>query len=207
MPLENKQRHGLGSPSVTADGVQTPNAGLRSHKDVLAQEVIDAAMDSEVSPMKPKTSLMERTRQSMAFSQTDTLLPDPIIDLPRPQNLATQEVNGRQSTALNRSSSLVERTRRSISLLPASFHSKSSHPSHNRRQSRQYPTNQFETPKKQLEDLKETTPPDMLFSPQADYASVFKSRPKIATSPSVSPTLATTMEWDEGGGKDDVGSG
>ncbi|KAI4255092.1 MAG: hypothetical protein L6R42_006910, partial [Xanthoria sp. 1 TBL-2021] len=70
----------------------------------------------------------------------------------------------------------------------------------------QYPTNQFETPKKQLEGLKEMTPPDVLFSPEADYASVFKSRPKIATSPSLSPTLAKNMQWDKGGGEIDVGS-
>ncbi|KAI4269728.1 MAG: hypothetical protein LQ337_007110 [Flavoplaca oasis] len=206
-PLQNEQGLSLGCPSSTANRVQTPNTGLEIQEDVLAQQLIVAAINSEASPVKHKISLMERTRQSMAFSQKDTLLPDPTVDLPPPPELATQEPNGKQSTTLNRSSSLVERTRRSMSLLPASFHSNSSHPSHNRRQPRQYPTNQFETPKKQLEDLKETTPPDVLFSPEADYASVFKSRPKIATSPSLSPTLAKRMEWDEGGEKDDVGSG
>ncbi|KAL8896648.1 MAG: hypothetical protein Q9192_002970 [Flavoplaca navasiana] len=203
-PLQNEQGLSLGCPSSIADRVQTPSNSLNNQEEVLAQQIIAAAMNSEASPVKHKTSLMERTRQSMAFSQTDTLLPDPVVDLPPPQKLATEERNGKQ---LTQSSSLVERTRRSMSFLPASFHSKGSHPSHNRRQSRQYPTNQFDTPKKQLEDLEETTPPDVLFSPEADYASVFKSRPKIATSPSLSPTLAKRMEWDEGGDKDDVGSG
>ena len=207
MPLQNEQGLSLGCPSSIADRVQTPNNGFNNQEDILAQQIIAAAMNSEASPVKHKTSLIERTRQSMAFSQTDTLLPDPVVDLSPPQKFATQEPNGKQTTTLNRSSSLVERTSRSMSLLPPSFHSKSSHHSHNRRQSRQYPTNQFDTPMKQLEDLKETTPPDVLFSPEANYASVFKSRPKIATSPSLSPTLAKRMEWDESEKKVGVGSG
>ncbi|KAL8861977.1 MAG: hypothetical protein Q9198_010502, partial [Flavoplaca austrocitrina] len=162
-PLQNERGLSLGCPSSIADQVQTPNNGLDNQEDVLAQQIIAAAMNSEASPVKYKTSLIQRTRQSMAFSQTDTLLPDPVVDLPPPQKFATQEPNGKQTTTLNRSSSLVERTRRSMSLLPPSFHSKSSHHSHNRRQSRQYPTNQFDTPIQQLEDLKETTPPDVLF--------------------------------------------
>ncbi|KAI4088643.1 MAG: hypothetical protein LQ339_008691 [Xanthoria mediterranea] len=174
-----------------------------SHEDMLAQQIIAATMNSEASPVKPKISLMERTRQSMAFSQTDSLLPDPIFDPPPTHVLAMKAPDKNQYTTLNRSSSLVERTRRSMSLLPASLPSKGSHPSgHSRRQSRQYPTNQFETPKKQLEDLKEMTPPDVLFSPETDYASVFKSRPKIATSPSISPSLTKKGQWVEDGGED-----
>lgn len=60
--------------------------------------------------------------------------------------------------------------------------------------------------KKQLEDLEEMTPPDVLFSPEAD-ARVCKSRPKIATSLSLSPTLAKTMEWNEDGKGDNMDSG
>ncbi|KAI4225979.1 MAG: hypothetical protein L6R36_003515 [Xanthoria steineri] len=173
-----------------------------SQEDMLAQQIIAASMNSEASPVKAKVSLMERTRQSMAFSQTDSLLPDPIFDPPPTHVLAMKAQDKNQYTTLNRSSSLVERTRRSMSLLPASLPLKGSHPpGHSRRQSRQYPTDQFETPKKHLEDLKEMTPPDVLFSPEADYASVFKSRPKIATSPSLSPPLAKNGQWVEGGGE------
>ncbi|KAL8753530.1 MAG: hypothetical protein Q9199_004983 [Rusavskia elegans] len=191
--------------SSASDQGPTLDVHPNSLGDVLAQQIIAAAMNSEASAVKGKSSLMERTRQSMAFSQTDSLLPDPVIDKPPPHILATRASDENQRITLNRSSSLVERTRRSMSLLPASFPSKGFHHSvHNRRQSRQYPTNQFETPKKQLEGLKEMTPPDVLFSPEADYASVFKSRPKIATSPSLSPTLAKNMQCDEGRGEEDV---
>lgn len=207
-PMQNGNVYIQDWSSPASDQGPTLDVHPNSQGDVLAQQIIAAAMNSEASAVKRKTSLMERTRQSMAFSQTDSLLPDPVIDQPPPHILATKASDENQRISLNRLSSLVERTRRSMSLLPASFPSKSSHHSiHNRRQSRQYPTNQFETPKKQLEGLKEMTPPDVLFSPEADYASVFKSRPKIATSPSLSPTLAKNMQCDEGGGKEDVGSG
>ena len=195
-PMQNGNGYMQTHPWSSSDQVPVPVCDIHSasREDMLAQQIIAATMNSEASPVKPRISLMERTRQSMAFSQTDSLLPDPVLD-PRPTHvLAMKAPDENQSTALNRSSSLVERTRRSMSLLPASLSSKGSHPSgHSRRQSRQYPTNQFETPKKQLEDLKEMTPPDVLFSPEADYASVFKSRPKIATSPSLSPSLAKNM--------------
>ena len=84
---------------------------------------------------------------------------------------------------------LLERTRRSMSLLPAQ--PRDTRKSVNKhRKSKQFPTNQFETPRKQLpipEDLEDMTPPEKLFSQDADYASVFKSRPKIAMSPTASP--------------------
>lgn len=55
-----------------------------------------------------------------------------------------------------------------------------------------FPTNQFETPKKQhksiTNDVKSLTPPEELFGQEADYASVFKSRPKIGLSPTLSPS-------------------
>ncbi|KAL8993300.1 MAG: hypothetical protein Q9169_006449 [Polycauliona sp. 2 TL-2023] len=202
-PMCAGRRHTQDYP-LSGSGVSTmSDVGQRSQQDVLAQQIIASAMSNEVSPVKPKSSLTERTRQSMAFSPIDSLLPDPVAELQPLRNLQPRDSDENQPIALHRSSSLAERTRQSMSLLPTSFPSKSSHPSHNRRQSRQYPTNQFETPRKQLEDLKEMTPPDILFSPEADYASVFKSRPKIATSPSLSPTLAS---WHEGE-SEGVGSG
>ncbi|KAI4226798.1 MAG: hypothetical protein L6R40_008248 [Gallowayella cf. fulva] len=154
-------------------------------------QVIQSAVNEKRSPVQSKPSLVERTRQSMAFSPVDSLLPDTLnesIPLPTDEKKGLNEDVGIE---LDRSSSLLERTRRSMSLLPTAFPLNGRRTSvQNRRQSRQYPTNQFVTPKKQLEDVKEVTPPDVLFSPEADYASVFKSRPKIATSPNLSPTLA-----------------
>ncbi|KAL8809833.1 MAG: hypothetical protein Q9223_002082 [Gallowayella weberi] len=172
------------------------DARLITREDVLTQKVIISSLNAESSPIKRKASLMERTRESMAFSELDSLLPDTLVE---PTPLLSQERKHSdvdECVGLDRSSSLVERTRRSMSVLPTGLASKSSRPSiHNRRQSKQYPSNAFATPKKQLEDLEEITPPNVLISPEADYASVFKSRPKIAVSPNLSPTLAGGMQW------------
>ena len=48
--------------------------------------------------------------------------------------------------------------------------------------------NQFETPGRlRPEYLPTATPPEKLYGEEADYASVFKSRPKIKVSPVFSP--------------------
>ncbi len=150
-------------------------------------------MTTDPSPVKCKISLMERTRQSIAFARPEAFLPDPLdgSTLLQSSQKPTNPDTIIPSGTLARSASLLERTRRSISLLPAPKGPRKS--IYGRRESKQYPRNQFETPKKQLEDLAETTPPELLFSPDADYSSVFKSRPKIATSPKMEPALATAL--------------
>lgn len=188
--IQNYQRNS------TSNLVSSPESPTRQEA-VLAQQIFDATM-SGASTVKRQPSLMERTRQSMAFSRIDSLLPDPLIDPIPSMDQDANQTNEHRLDGLNGSFSLVERTRRSMSFLPTALPSQSSSASiHNRRQSKQYPTKQFETPKKQLENLTELTPPDVLFSPGADYASVFKSRPKIATSPGLSPILAGSLYWDD----------
>lgn len=93
---------------------------------------------------------------------------------------------------------LLERTRQSMSLLspqPTSRPRKSV-TSQLPRLSQQFPVNQFETPPRRTSSCGSvsdrsgaSTPRDELFSEDADYASVFKSRPRIATSPHCSPTV------------------
>ena len=91
---------------------------------------------------------------------------------------------------------LLQRTRQSMSLLPPqSTGPRQSINPRSSRQSQVFPINQFETPKKPLSDLADlaeptsgtVTPKEELYD--ADYASVFKSRPKIATSPVISPAV------------------
>jgi hypothetical protein len=93
---------------------------------------------------------------------------------------------------------LLERTRQSMSLLPnppsnpKAYRRSSAKPT---RFSEVFPVNQFETPGKAQTRQSgswspssgASTPRDKLFSEEADYASVFKSRPRIAVSPSLSP--------------------
>lgn len=183
-PVTKKGFHSLNGLTTVSPPVED---GF-NREDALAQQIILSAMNADPSPVKTKISLMERTRQSIAFARPESLLPDSLDGSTLIQSSRKTDSQSSQCDTLQRSTSLLERTRRSISLLPAPKGPRKS--IHGRRESRQYPRNQFETPRKQLEDLKEMTPPEILFTPEADYASVFKSRPKIATSPKLSPTLA-----------------
>lgn len=96
-------------------------------------------------------------------------------------------------------STLIERTRQSMSFLPNNPPKPTSSKHHSRkstqpRPSQTFPVNQFETPPRglrgrspQLSSSGSSTPRDSLFSEDAEYASVFKSRPRIALSPNFSP--------------------
>lgn len=182
--------------ATSTDSIISEAKGPASETDeenVLAQMIISSTRNAESSPIKPKPSLAERTRQSIAFTRPELAnlesftLPD--MPVPEPEKRKTVAELGRRT-------SLIDRTRQSMSSLPAS--SQELHKNtHKRRQSKQFPANQFETPQKPalpaLGELKEMTPPESLFREDVDCASVFKSRPKIATSPNVSPTLAGTL--------------
>ncbi|KAJ6090522.1 hypothetical protein N7486_009337 [Penicillium sp. IBT 16267x] len=95
---------------------------------------------------------------------------------------------------------LTERTRKSMSLVPPPH-------AHERPRSRQrrgprpsLPVNQFETPRKASEPITRSgasTPQDKLFEEDAEYASIFKSRPRVALSPISSPAVHISPELDE----------
>ena len=163
----------------------------KDEESMLAAEIIAATMNAGPSPVKVKPSLVERTRRSMAFASPGELhhLPSKSIKHAKDQNDKPSEVFPKVTE--DPRATLLERTRRSMSLLPAQPREPRKS-MHKHRLSRQFPTNQFETPKKQpaiLEDHEDMTPPEQLFSEDADYASIFKSRPKIAMSPTDSPAL------------------
>lgn len=99
---------------------------------------------------------------------------------------------------------LLERTRQSMSLLPnpagpgRDHHSRKSVSSIQARTSQNFPVNQFETPRgKRTQGISayrtksphpdSSTQRDQSFDDEGDYASIFKSRPKIALSPALSP--------------------
>ena len=141
--------------------------------------------DGTPTPAGPKLSLVERTRQSILGSvNTDSSQTISSPSLPRsPMKEASQSSTNQSSGP----ATLLERTRKSMSTVPPQI--KASCKSLNdRRVSKIYPTNQFETPRKQMAQIKEFTPPEELFSPKAGYDSVFKSRPKIGFSPVGSPS-------------------
>ncbi|RHZ51399.1 hypothetical protein CDV55_100330 [Aspergillus turcosus] len=86
---------------------------------------------------------------------------------------------------------LVERTRKSMSLLPPPTSRPPQQPRRSRKSHVSLPVNQFETPEKQSQ-TRASTPRDELFEEQADYNSVFKSRPRVAHSPIASPAVHVT---------------
>ncbi|KAJ5173673.1 uncharacterized protein N7500_001604 [Penicillium coprophilum] len=95
---------------------------------------------------------------------------------------------------MKRTYTLAERTRRSMSLLPPVAHEA---PRPRRRPRPSFPVNQFLTPRKTSahsthsrdEISRASTPQDQLFEEDAEYASVFKSRPRVALSPISSPAV------------------
>lgn len=98
--------------------------------------------------------------------------------------------------------SLLERTRQSMSLLPPPA---TSYPPRQslaaRRESQRFPINQFATPPKEQSEPSRSgasTPRDELFTEEAEYASIFKSRPRVAHSPLMSPAVHVGFDSDVG---------
>jgi hypothetical protein len=154
-----------------------------STEEALAAQIVCTIGDATPSPVKkhqPRLSLMERTRMSMVRTTSfEPISESPSLPLPESANVQDKHA------------ALMERTRLSmaamsskprVSLAPKERKSK--------RQSQVFPINQFDTPRARKsefltvkeEDL-EKTPKEDLFSDNIDYDRVFKSRPRIATSP------------------------
>ncbi|KAL5003452.1 HAUS augmin-like complex subunit 6 N-terminus-domain-containing protein [Aspergillus recurvatus] len=148
--------------------------------------------DEEPLKRRPRGifTLTERTRKSISFFEgvpesPPQAEPTPIEDLPK-SSLGIEEEPSESYT-------LFERTRKSMSLLPPPR--EPPRPPRRSRKSRvSFPVNQFETPPEPSSTTHDipsraSTPRDELFEEQADYASVFKSRPRIALSPVASPAV------------------
>lgn len=172
--------------------------------DVLAEQIISMTLNAAPTPAKPKLSLSERTRQSIAFaspSKFQGLGADGSSPLHAPTATINEQIpQNDKTTSTTTTTTLLERTRQSISLVPSNPNPRRSSTHHHRRTSSKiYPTNPFETPRKQQQKMKGLTPPEELFTPGAGYESVFKSRPKVAYSPAPSPTPSTGgREGEEG---------
>lgn len=182
------------------DPEQKPSRQIPS---ITQPEIFEPPVDStEIESTKERPSeerprgshtLMERTRKSMSLYDALPEIPPPAE--PTPEKLPrepTPEEQYREPTPEGEprdSFTLAERTRKSMSLLPPPR--EKPHPSRRRsRKSRvSFPVNQFETPPKADFPSRASTPRDELFEDQADYASVFKSRPRIALSPITSPAV------------------
>ncbi|KAF2824363.1 hypothetical protein CC86DRAFT_354346 [Ophiobolus disseminans] len=165
-------------------------------EEVLAEQIITSIGDATPSPVKKpqprmSLSLIERTRMSMARTTSfepiaESPLPEPSPELPSHPTIEPEA---------DHRATLLERTRLSM-LAMESKPRKSLGPKEKRKSSRDslFPVNQFDTPRHRKsivpveeEVESERTPKEALFSDEIDYERVFKSRPKIATSPVWSP--------------------
>lgn len=182
-------------------------------EEALAEQIVTSIGNATPSPVKKpqprmSMSLIERTRMSMARTTTfepvpESPLPDPSPQLPEPSTVEPEP---------DRRATLLERTRLSMMAMQSKPRmSMAAREKKEKRKSRQslFPVNQFDTPRtrKSFEPIEESiskdperTPKEVLFSDEIDYDRVFKSRPRIATSPIFSPPQ---MENEEEYGSDE----
>ncbi|KAF2763077.1 hypothetical protein EJ05DRAFT_495918 [Pseudovirgaria hyperparasitica] len=154
----------------------------------LAEQIVTSVTDASPSPVKrePRLSLVDRTRLSMAahtFGPSTLMSVTESPDLPSPVPPMPEIPDDRA----NRRTTLLERTRQSMSL--AATKPKPRQSMNKKRQSL-FPVNQFETPRKTTWSLEEEKPAEEEVTLEdADYDNIFKSRPKIAHSPAPSPSF------------------
>lgn len=184
----------------------TPSRSNSGNTSPMFRKVSYDARDSGIElPLRPSASgrnsarpnLADRTRMSMAFKSSDdftSVVPEiGQLSPDKPSTPTPTEVR----PDLERRSTLQERTRQSIINLPIIPQQKKTH---TRSRTSAFPVNQFETPQKGQRrstltfdnngtpsQRRDITPREELFDQDAEYASVFKARPKIALSPVISP--------------------
>jgi hypothetical protein len=200
----------------------TPLRHAEEESPTAADLIISSVVNATPSPVKTKLmSLTERTRMSMALARdpgsvdSGIAMPPSITDdsdaeedstLPAlPTKLGNEERNGNGNGNGNvqRRVSLLERTRLSLASLPPAPQPRKSLA---RKRESLFPVNQFETPGKprvRSEVKGDATPEEKLFSEEAEYASVFKSRPRVA----LSPVPFTPSEVEDGGSESGYGNG
>ncbi|KAL1297047.1 hypothetical protein AAFC00_004636 [Neodothiora populina] len=198
-------------PSTTMASPAEVNANLDQRgndDDEHSARYTDLA--SSTSGRSTNLTLAERALESMSLSHraSASLLPATLI----PRFDAKEPAKPTPiSSSFDRSISLADRTLETLNSTTSAFFSETTtlRRSRTERSSPSFPVNQFETPRKSrsisyhveppntdvadsvvipsMSNREETTPNANLFSEDAEYASVFKSRPKIAVSPVLSP--------------------
>ena len=202
--------------STVIEAISHINGGSRNNK---LNSLSDALQTEEpaIATTKPSPHISEPTSPSIDIENSTLSLKSdpshyksesdsrqsspPIVRLtpdPEPAKITTSNTNH----------NLAERTRKSMSLIPPLPREPA--PRQRRGARPSFPTSQFETPRKSSAHVRSgaTTPQDKLFEEDAEYASVFKSRPRIAQSPISSPAVHIPGfdEDDEFGLYDDDGN-
>ncbi|KAF2774579.1 hypothetical protein EJ03DRAFT_323144 [Teratosphaeria nubilosa] len=187
-----------------------------------------ADMEHKANIYAARPSLAERTRMSMAprvhgseesiqHSTSDaTSMPtpeqtstsaSPVTADSEDAHTTTDEVSPLTSgPTLKRSSTLLDRTRQSISLAPQ-HHQPPKRLTHKRsRTSVFHLHNPFDTPvrKNRANSTAAAATPSLeneeLFSPDADYDSIFRARPRLMHSPTMRPVADSGVVWQGGDG-------
>ncbi|KAH7120964.1 HAUS augmin-like complex subunit 6 N-terminus-domain-containing protein [Dendryphion nanum] len=219
----------LGTPYIPSEPpLLTFEPPLQTHEEALADQIISSIGNATPSPIKkpqPRMSLLERTRMSMAgtsFAPISEQDSPSLPTLPSPPSSSLEPPAPLQNPTLDRRTSLLDRTRLSMAAMT------SRDPSHHQtqaqkqkaarkslRQSQIFPVNQFDTPRNRrsfqaIEEARSsagaTTPKEILFSEDAEYDRVFKSRPRIAQSPIFTPEAGgQKLDFEAGNGEENEG--
>jgi hypothetical protein len=195
------------SSSISANHITTPVSPGSPHMSPTGQEIEINTSDCKSPPTtpvpNPRITLQERTRMSLAGALRDLgSSPSPLSTQPaKPMERGTTNIDPSPLPSPV-AADLAQRTRKSMSLLTTITERKTTRrKSGGPRLSQLYPVNPFETPRKSSLQKEtrtpgsgESTPREKLFSDDADMSSVFKSRPKIALSPMISPDCSMLEE-------------
>lgn len=168
-----------------------------------ADDILSSVFNANMTPHpESRMSLAERTRQSMAQANMNfQSVPELSPVLPSQEIHTATSVIAAGPSVADRRASLLERTQQSMFNLNLTARPRKSISMKKQRQSINYPVNQFETPgRPRPQPARNATPTEKLFSADAEYASVFKSRPRIQLSPMPTPNedeLPVMMEENE----------
>ncbi|KAJ5324995.1 hypothetical protein N7476_003595 [Penicillium atrosanguineum] len=192
----NGQSRSNASRAVSVKTVTKP-AALKKPTTDLYNEPPSPSYDIELPSPLPKAETLDpaptHEEENSLPTPTVRLSPDQDSEIePEPEPLKIVPVSHY---------TLAERTRKSMSLIPP-LPTHEAQPRPRRRGPRtSFPVNQFETPRKSSRPSGgrsgASTPQDKLFEEDAEYASVFKSRPRVALSPISSPAVHLSPSLDE----------
>ncbi|KAJ5651294.1 uncharacterized protein N7484_005017 [Penicillium longicatenatum] len=163
-----------------------------------------ASSESEAEIPLSKDSRSAYPSSMTPSPEPETLRPSastPIVRLTPDPDLKSDEPDYEPVKASSSHYKLTERTRKSMSLVPP-VQSHEPRPHQRRGPRTSLPVNQLETPRKTSEPITRSgasTPQDKLFEEDAEYASIFKSRPRVALSPISSPAVHISPELDNDG--------
>ncbi|KAJ5548039.1 hypothetical protein N7513_005273 [Penicillium frequentans] len=150
-------------------------------------------------PQVPRSTYLSSMAPSPEPETTRAMTSTPIVRLtPEPESQFDESEFEPVKPSISHYK-LTERTRKSMSLVPPP-QTHESRPRQRRGPRPSLPVNQFETPRKASEPITRSgasTPQDKLFEEDAEYASIFKSRPRVALSPISSPAVHISPELDQ----------